>query len=52
MTVSPDPPPPVTTPVDPRVLATPAAGFDPRPGSPKNVVIVGPGSPAWSPRSS
>ena len=43
MTVSLDQPPPVTTPGDPRVLATPAVGFDRRPDDPKRVVIVGAG---------
>jgi monoamine oxidase len=43
LTVSLDLSPLVTTSVDARVLATPAAGFDRRPHGPKKVVIVGAG---------
>ena len=41
--VAPDEVPPVTTPVDPGVLATPAEGLEPRPWAPRRVVIVGAG---------
>jgi monoamine oxidase len=40
---TPDEVPPVTTPVDPEVLATPDSGLDWRPGPPKRVVIIGAG---------
>ena len=40
---TPDEVPPVTTPVDPEVLATPDSGLDWRPGPPKQVVIIGGG---------
>ena len=40
---TPDEVPPVTTPVDPEVLATPDSGLDWRPGPPKQVVIIGAG---------
>jgi monoamine oxidase len=40
---SPDEVPPVTTPVDPEVLATPDSGLDWRPGARKRVVIIGAG---------
>ncbi len=41
--MTPDEIPPVTTPVDPAVLATPAEGLESRPGERKRVVIVGAG---------
>jgi monoamine oxidase len=41
--IAPDQVPPVTTPVDPEVLATPRGGLDQRSGAPKKVVIIGAG---------
>jgi len=41
--IAPDELPPVTTPVDPELLATPDEGLDRRPGERKRVIVVGAG---------